>query len=249
MAAVATTSLPGQLWRVHKVAYGPLNPPPRSGGPDLRWSRFDLSGWAVVYGARTRQGAFLESLSYAEAESLDLGTLFDDDADPVATQWKALGHMAPGQVARQWRDVRQLSRFSRPVPAPGRVIDLLSSTTIGYLRATAGEWAPVEMREDPRLIDVSSLTGSDRRFTSLVSWWLSRTVLDSGELPIGMKYSSRHGGEIECYALWIDMDRFGPATSISSAVATEYTVDRSHAIGADDEDLVRAADLLGLKVF
>lgn len=106
MAAVATTSLPRHLWRVHKVAYGPLNPPPRSGTADLRWGRFDLSGWAVVYGARTRLGALLDSLSYAEPESLDLERLFDDDAEPVATQWEALGHMAPGQIARQWRDVR-----------------------------------------------------------------------------------------------------------------------------------------------
>lgn len=249
MSGPSLVSLPDGLWRVHKSQYGPLNPPPRSGTPNLAWSRFDIPGWAVIYGAESRQGAFLEALSYAEASPLALDQLFDDEAETISTQWEGLGHMAPGRIARQWRDVRCITRFSRPGPSAGGVIDLLDSTTIGYLRATAGSWAPGAFREDPRKIDVSSLTGSDRVFTTQVAWWLSRTTLPSGELPIGLRYSSRHGGEVECYALWVDLDRFGPAESVSDAVATEYDAGRTAEIAGDDPDLEAAASLLDVKVY
>ncbi|WP_157697095.1 RES family NAD+ phosphorylase [Brachybacterium avium] len=250
MKVPALVSFPDGLWRVHKFEYGPLNPPQRSGTPDLAWSRFDIPGWAVVYGATSRQGAFLEALSYAETSPLELDELFDDDdAESVSTQWEDLGHMAPGRIARQWRDVRRITRISPRQPSTGVVIDLLDSATISFLRATAESWAPGQFRENPRSIDVSSLTGNDRVFTTQVAWWLSRTTLPSGELPIGLRYSSRHGQEVGCYALWVDLDRFGPAEDVVDAVATEYEAGRDTVIDANDRDLRAAASLLDLKVF
>lgn len=154
----------------------------------------------------------------------------------------------PPRIARQWRDVRRISRFSRRRPSSGAIVDLLDSTTIGFLRSTADRWAPDPYRKDPKTIDVSSLMGSDRAFTTQVAWWLSRTSLPGGEVPIGLKYSSRHGGEVECYALWIDLDLYGPAVDVASAVAGEYLVGSTAAIDGDDPDLTAAASLLGLAV-
>lgn len=138
--------LPAGLWRVHKPQYGALNPPPRNGTPDQSWSRFDIPGWAVVYGASTRLGAYLESLAYAKPAPIPVEELFDDDPEAVGTQWAGLGHMLPGHVARQWRDVRELSCFSRRADLGGSVVDLASAQTISYLRDTVRQWAPPRSR-------------------------------------------------------------------------------------------------------
>lgn len=119
MAQIDLTDLPHDLWRVHKAQYGPLNPPPRSGTPDQSWSRFDIPGWAVLYAAS------------------------------VQTQWAELGHMVAGQVARQWRDVRELSSFHRHIGLEAPVVDLASAGTIAHLRETVGHWAPPQIQRDP----------------------------------------------------------------------------------------------------
>lgn len=249
VADVNLVGLPSDLWRVHKAQYGPLNPPPRSGTPDQSWSRFDIPGWAVLYAASTRVGAYLESLAYAKPAPLPITELFNDEAAPVHAQWADLGHMAVGQVARQWRDVRELSSFHRHDGLKDPVVDLASAGTIAYLRETVDQWAPPEIQRDPLQVDLSLLTGGDRRLTTQVAWWLSRTTLPTGAQPIGLRYPSRHGTNLECYALWVDLDRYGPATPVSDAVQTQYRMGRSGAIEATDKDLHTAAELLGVSVF
>lgn len=219
MAQIDLTDLPHDLWRVHKAQYGPLNPPPRSGTPDQSWSRFDIPGWAVLYAAS------------------------------VQTQWAELGHMVAGQVARQWRDVRELSSFHRHIGLEAPVVDLASAGTIAHLRETVGHWAPPQIQRDPLQVDLSLLTGSDRRLTSQIAWWLSRTTLPTGGRPIGLRYPSRHGTNLDCYALWVDLDRYGPSTPISDAVQTEYRMGHSGTIDYTDKDLQAAAELLGVSVF
>lgn len=249
MAQVDVEGPPNELWRVHKAQYGPLNPPPRSGTPDQSWSRFDIPGWAVLYAASTRLGAYLESLAYAKPAPLPLTELFDDEAAPVQTQWAEAGHMAVGQVGRQWRDVREVSSFHRHGDLQAPVVDLASAGTIAYLRDTVNHWAPPELQKDPLQVDLSLLTGSDRRLTTQVAWWLARTTLPTGVRPIGLRYPSRHGTDLDCYALWVDLDRHGPATPISDAVQTEYRMGYSRTIDYTDNDLQAAAELLGVSVF
>lgn len=249
MVQVDVEALPRQLWRVHKVRYGPLNPPPRSGTPDQSWSRFDIPGWAVIYAASTRLGAYLEALAYAKPDPLPITELFDDEAAPVQAQWADLGHMAVGQVARQWRDVRELSSFHRHAGPESPVVNLASAGTIAYLRETIGHWAPPQLQRDPLQVDLSLLAGNDRRLTTQVAWWLSRTTLPTGARPIGLRYPSRHGTNLDCYALWIDLDQYGPATLISDAVQTRYRIGYSETINHTDKDLQAAAELLGVSVF
>ena len=241
-------ALPKVLWRVHKTSYGPLNPPPRSGPPNKAWSRFDLRGWATLYGAANRVGAYMEALAYAEFVPLPLADLFDDkDPEPVDQQWERLGHMPTRSVPRQWRDVRTMSSFQRV--NTGHAVDIASSNSLAYLRETAEQWAPRGLRDKPLSIDVSTLTGQRRTATTRAAWWLSRTVLADGSLPVGIAYPSRHGADLQCYALWVDLDRHGPEVAIAEAVATEYKVLSQEAIELTDTALRTAQKRLGLHLY
>lgn len=131
-------------------------------------------------------------------------------------------------------------------PTPNRVA---SAETIAYLRDTVRDWAPAEIQVDPLRVDISLITGSDRTLTTQLAWWLSRTTLSTGERPVGLRYPSRHGNNLACYALWVDLDRYGPATPISDAVEAEYQVHQSWTIERTDDDLLEAARLLGIAVF
>lgn len=239
--------VPAILWRVHKTERGALNPPPRTGTPDKTWSRFDIPGWATLYGATARKGAYVEALAGARF-GLSLAGLFDDESESVERQWRALGHMAPKTVARQWRDYRQLSAFKRHI-TKGLVVDLAASETIAYLRGSVSEWASLELQADPLKVDLSLITGGDREATSKVAWWLSRTVLTHGEPPIGVLYPSKHGADLQCYGFWVDLDRYGPGKTICEVVAEEYRVDSTEDIKLNDRDLQHAGKLLGLRLF
>lgn len=238
-------TVPKALWRVHKTSYGPLNPPPRAGRPNKTWGRFDLRGWATLYGAVNPVGAFMESLAYAELVPLPLADLFDDQhPEPVEQQWERLGHMPTRSVPRQWRDVRTISSFRRV--GAGRVVDIASSNSLAYLRATAEQWAPRGLRDEPLSIDVATLTGPRRTATTQAAWWLSRTVLADGSLPAGIVYPSRHGTDLQCYALWVDLDRHGPDVTVAEAVATEYEVLSHDPLELTDPALRTARRRLGI---
>ena len=242
----ATTAAPDDLWRVHTSAWGPLNPPLRSGMPSAAWSRFDQPGRVTLYGGGDPTTAFLETLSYAVPTPVSLAALFDDHAEPVADQWDRLGFMHYGHVPAQWRLDRELTCFRPITPVP--VVDLGADDTIAFLRATVGSWWPPRQAR-PLSIDLSLLTGGHRRITSRVAWWLARQVMPDGTRPAGLAYPSRHGANRTCYALWIDLSAFAPGTTVTAAVATRFTADPPQAIPADHPALVSAARQLGLTVF
>lgn len=105
------------------------------------------------------------------------------------------------------------------------------------------------IQAEPLQVDLSLIAGNDRTLTTQVAWWLSRTTLSTGERPIGLLYPSRHGTDLHCYALWVDLDRYGPVTIVSDAVESEYRVTRSDEIDRSDMNLHEAARLLGVTVF
>lgn len=247
MGVLEGIPVPSLLWRVHKTEYGPLNPPLRQGPPNLTWGRFDIPRWVTLYGATTRLGAYAESLAGAGAPATALPAgLFDEPAESVEQQWQALGHMAPNAVARQWRDFRQITAFRRRLAA-GVAVDVADSGTVAFLRSTVREWAPDGL--EAKDVDLSLLTGKNRVVTSAIAWWLSHSETKTGELPVGLLYYSKHGVDIPCYALWVDLDRYGPGTSIQQAVMKEYEVVRRSEITQHDADLQQAADLHGVRIF
>lgn len=213
-----------------------------------------MPGWATVYGADQRVGAFLETLAYAAPDrSLErLDSLFPDGTGPsIDEEWQAsgFGHMPPGSVNLQWRTTRALAEV-RAV-AELTLIDLCHSWTLGLLRSNVEQWAPAghRVRTDPTLLDVSALTGPDRELTCSLAWWLTSQELPGGSMPSGVRYPSRHGTDHQASALWTDMGRFAPATQVADAVAKTVETVSSAQFSCRDADLLEAARLLGVTIF
>ncbi len=203
------------LWRVFKTADGPLNPPIRSGSPDERWGRFDVPGLATVYGATHSRGAYVETLATLAPADVDYAELFDV--------------VAPGEnpVAQDWSDMHHMP--------PG-------STAIQWRRHFR-EWAP---NQDPahQRIDTSVLTGPDRVVTCAVAKWLGEQVLDDGSMPAGIRYLSRHGGELSCWAVWVDLRGSTNPDDVKLLVALHIDEVNRVPIEASDADFRWAAKSL-----
>ena len=151
-----------------------------------------------MYGATPSRGAYVEMLAALAPAAVDYAELFDDVApgqDPVAQDWSDMHHMPPGSTATQWRRDRQLGEML--LLRPGQYIDVMAGDTISMLRRHFREWAP---NQDPahQRIDTSVLTCPDRAVTCAVAKWLREQVLDDGSIPAGIRYVSRHGGELSC---------------------------------------------------
>lgn len=234
------------LWRVFKTADGPLNPPIRSGSPDERWGRFDVPGVATLYGATHSRGAYVETLAVLAPAEVDYADLFDDVApgqDPVAQDWSDMHHMPPGSAAAQWRRDRQMCEML--LLRSGQYIDVMAGDTISTLRRHFEEWAP---NQDPRYrrIDASLLTGPDRMVTCAVAQWLIRQVLDDGSIPAGVRYVSRHGGELPCWAIWVDLEGTTNPDDVKPLVERHITEVNRTPIEATDADFRWAATSLGV---
>lgn len=225
----------------------------RAGAPDLTWARFDVPGWATIYGAEQRQGAFLETLAYAKPDPDldDVNHLFTEGVGPsIADEWRTsgFGHMAPGLVNAQWRTTRAIAEIRVVPDLP--LIDLCHSETLGLLRASVAHWAPSghKVHASPNLLDVSMLTGPDRALTCSMAWWLTSQVLQDGSLPAGVRYPSRHGIDLVASALWVDMGLLAPGTNPADALAVRMKVKATEQFTEHDPDLLSAAQLLGVTV-
>lgn len=240
---------PARLWRVHQYQHGPLNPPLREGNPDKSWSRFDIAGFATLYGATAKQGAYEESLAYFRADDSQFDSLFDnDDVEAIDVQWENSGHMQARHVARQWRDVRCISSVEPRDPTGLRLIDVSHSTTIGFLRSTMNRWARQLPTMDPSEIDMAALSGQNRALTCSAAWWLQRLTLPDGTRPDGIRYGSRHGVNLLCFALWIDLGAYPAGTPVVRAAGEDYAVAETSPIEANEPALNEAARALQLTI-
>lgn len=176
----------------------------------------------------------------------EFADLFDDEAEPVEGQWKNQGHMPSGHVPRQWRDVRAISAFSAIDPDSLTIVDIADSETISFLRATMARWSGPLGQLEPAAIDLSFLTGPDRMATCAVAWWLQRARLPGGRTADGVRYPSRHGVDLECFALWVDLDPQPAGTPAMRAVEARFSESSCEPIEVSDEDLQGAARSLGL---
>ena len=236
--------LSGVLWRIYKKQYGPLNPPIRQGEPTKNWARFDVAECATLYGGANRLTAFLESFAYFTPETDErISALFDDEAEPISSQWHDNGFLRTGVLAKQWRDNRNLCAFDA-ISEELNLIDIAAAETIGYLRNTAHSWYPLKLKRNLE-IDLSLLTGPDRLVTTAAANWLARYRFLDGHTADGVTYPSRHGADHSCYAFWFRMIEY-PRLTPEQLVATKFRTISIEGIDPWDRDGRTAARLCGV---
>lgn len=238
------------IYRVAKTRYGPLNPLLRSGSSPEDWSRWDTPG-RTIYGGSTPSGAFAEVLGYIDPEppAIAMADLFDDvsdsDADSLAEQiaceLPAAGAMAYKSIPQGWRQERSL--YELTLPPGGWFIDVLAPESIAVLNAECREL--LDAHAVARLT-MSELTGSSsaaRAITTGIATHIrSRVVLFDGSLPHGIVYDSKWGQGLTNWAAWLR--RADDGTGIDP-IGTQSI----ESIGRHSEDLRKAADLHGLRIY
>jgi hypothetical protein len=234
------------MWRVYRNNHGPTRPPLRSGSPQPTWGRFDIDGVASLYGASDRKGAFIENLAPLKLADIDFSHILDgirSNEDPLASDWRKLGHMNPGSIPAQWRLARSIAEVS--VKPEGWYVDVTSFESIGVLRRNSSHWTDhMEITQKP--LDVSDITGKNPVLTCLIAAWLENQTLDDGSRPNGLRYLSKHGGDLPCWVTWIDLKGVTNAEEAHIRIDLEVNVISNSAIELTDPDLTRSATNLDL---
>ena len=127
--------------------------------------------------------------------------------------------VAPGEdpVAQDWSDMHLMP--------PG---------------STAAQW-----RRDRQLCEMLLLR-PDRVVICAVAKWLGEQVLDDGSIPAGIRYVSRHGGELPCWAVWVDLGGSNDPDDVKPLVALHIDEVNRVPIEAGDADFRWAAKSLGV---
>lgn len=195
-------------WRIATRSYGPLNPLPRLAGEDPgQWNRWDTPG-STVYLAETEEIAFAEMLStfalrlgdrhplQKDADFLGMG--LDDYLAQLAGEWDEGQNMPPGCLPRHWRDRRLLYRLTRQ--EAGWWIDVEHPDSIAAISRDIGK----QLREAAglELLTLGTLHGENRIATTLIATWLRGLTLDDGTDPLGIRFTSKHGGGYS-WACWL----------------------------------------------
>jgi len=235
---------PEWLYRVGRSKWGPMNPPQRDHGPAKAWSRWDTPGGRTLYAAATAEAAFGEVVAYLK-ESLPTAPLsnFFDDVTPDETGLSLAGAVRAEMpntpmhtaVNAGWRDKRRLYRLTPP--PTGWFVEICHADSVAALNAAANP-------PHPGRLTLSDLTGEDRALTTKIARWVRMRVLDDGSQPLGIRYVSKHGSNLDVYALWLrqvddDKDLSREPTKLKS----------EQLIKIDHPDLRAAAHRNGLKIF
>ena len=75
-----------------------------------------------------------------------------------------------------------------------------------------------------------------------------RHSLPDGRRSDGLRYYSRHGTDMECYALWVDLGNYPTGTPVADAVDSVYECTETRAIECHDDEFKSAARRLRLVV-
>lgn len=121
--------------------------------------------------------------------------------DVVAAEWAELGFMPVGGVAADWRH-RRLAVRARPIE-PFPFVDVEAPETLQVLRDELAHVLALYGYDD---LDVGLIRGPDRRVTRAISHWAFSHADDEGRPEFaGLRYVSRHGDDLECWAVFDDV--------------------------------------------
>lgn len=240
---------PALLHRVFQTKYSALNPPIPPGAARGRW---DIPEHVTLYGGGTPVAALVEALASVKPARIDFAAIFPSlgpGVDPVRKEWEDLGHMAPGQIARSWRVARKLTTVRLRRGSAQWFVDLGHAETVAALRRAVDAWAPTpELRHDPLRVDLSLLAGADRDATVAAGAWIRRQVLTDGSEPSGVRFASKHGTSLICWAVWIPLNGETDQAKVRAIVEKVAAVDTETDLLENTPPLLRASALLGVRV-
>jgi len=166
----------------------------------------------------------------------------DENDDAVADDWTTMFHMSPGHVPAEWREVRRLGEVV--LRNDHYYVDLGEAENLGVLRRFVRDWSPARYRSNR--IDLSDLVGGERQVTCAAAAWLATRELANGAHPCGLRYLSKHGANLACWALWVPVEDGG---CVEQAVGRYAWRGMTLPVDANDPQLIWAANQLGLKVW
>lgn len=233
-------------FRIAKSSYGPLAPlqrPPQPQDSPVRetWSRFDTAG-STIYVADTKRTAYMETLApirvgakYRSAITFVASTFGISGLDAqkmVQEEWTANGNMIPGWLPANWRDGRLMYKLR--IQGTAQWVDLTDHVTVAVINRELG--AELEALGEPE-ITLSTLTGTNRRATTVIADWIREQVLDDGNYADGIMFHSKYGSG-SCWAYWLRQRDLGLSNE-------SITVLSEQEILAGDKDLKEVLDLYG----
>jgi hypothetical protein len=150
----------------------------------------------------------------------------------VEEEWTANHMMGPGKIPADWRNSRIALRavFIRPLP----FVDLYHPESIAELNRRQILMAGLSALGIDE-IDVSTLSGNDRRVTRFIAEHIYNQLDDTGNpLYGGIKYQSRLGSGYSCWGAF---------------EGTQVSEIESKSIELNDPDMKLVANRYGLTVF
>lgn len=254
-------------YRIAKTSFGATSAPPRAAEPShvaavnlfsevassgllpasdpAAWNRWDNLGTTVYYGDSPR-AAFGETLQVFQrpigAADPFLKTLtffdgietLDELMSIIGAEWPEHSFLKSGTLPRSWRDARNL--FTLDGATGGWWVDVEHADSIAAIEKNVGPEL-ADLGVGPNLTR-SHLLGPDRLVTITIAMWLTRQVLEDGNLPLGVVYGSARGQGTN-YAYWDrGDDLFGPPVERDAQPIRE-----------NDPDLCATAKNYGLRVY
>ncbi len=190
-----------------------------------RWD--DPDGvYRVLNAASSRLGAFVEVLSRFRPDLQLLKELAEIEEDGAATE-------APGELGASWLTNRLMgaARFH------GEFVDIGHSSSLAHIR---NELAPRVVHYGLEDLDTATIRlSAPRRFTQEVSRYVyDQSTPEGARRFAGITYLSKLGDEFRNWALF---EPAGEGTPLTEEAAPRP-------IEADDPDLNRALELLGVRL-
>lgn len=230
-AGLRTLRLRGRLYRIGRAPDPWSWPDWAHAGPDgtfgNRWD--DPSGsYRVLYASSDRLGAFVEVLARFRPDLHvieELARIEGEVSDPVA----------PGELPALWLKNRRIGEAA----VSGDFADIGHSESLAVIRR---DLASRILHHGLPDLDASAIRlSAPRRLTQEISRYVyERTTKDGRRAYCGISYRSRLGDEFRNWAI------FEPATEAEAFDLIDETA--SSRISAEDPDLLRALEILGIRL-
>ena len=169
-----------------------------------------------------------------------LADLYDEDARSRRTlpQQSATELPSPTMrdtLTRDWLSARDI--HTACWLQTGWLVDVHAPETLAAVNEVL---RPPDKVVDP--ITLADLFGPNKQLTTTVAGHIRTAVLDDGSLPLGIRYTSKHGTGLTIYAAWLRSLDDGKDTS------TEISITASAGVARTDPDLQQAARWANLKI-